>query len=78
MRSLIVLVFCVKVSVLHLTKFTMKLPWHYLRLVKKKGVKKVIQISAIGNHRDTAFISSKYKADAQLQTLDLDWVITAV
>jgi len=50
-------------------------PLALFKACQKKGIKKVIQISAVGDPQDTAFISSKYKADAQLQTMDLDWVI---
>lgn len=39
------------------------------------GVRKVVQISALGDAGDTRFIASKHAADAHLQTCDLDWVI---
>jgi uncharacterized protein YbjT (DUF2867 family) len=41
------------------------------------GVKKIVQISALGAELDaeTAYFTSKAKADAHLQSLDLDWFI---
>jgi len=40
------------------------------------GVKRVIQISALGiTDSDTAYAATKRAADAHLKTLDLDWVI---
>ena len=39
------------------------------------GVEKFIQISALGDSEDNAFIRSKYQFDDYLQTLDLDWTI---
>ncbi|MGJ0485369.1 MAG: NAD(P)H-binding protein [Methylomicrobium sp.] len=41
------------------------------------GIKKVVQISALGAELDaeTAYFTSKAKADAHLQSLDLDWFI---
>lgn len=41
----------------------------------RAGVKKIIQISALGNPEDGEFIRSKHAADAYLSKLDLDWVI---
>lgn len=44
---------------------------------KQMGIKKVVQISALGAALDTEtlYFTSKAKADAHLQTLDLDWFI---
>jgi uncharacterized protein YbjT (DUF2867 family) len=41
------------------------------------GIKKIVQISALGAQLDaeTAYFTSKAKADAHLQSLDLDWFI---
>jgi len=41
----------------------------------RSGVKKVVQISALGDPRDGAFLASKHRLDADLQKLDLQWVI---
>lgn len=42
---------------------------------RDKGIRKVVQVSALGDPADTRFIASKHEADDFLQTLDLDWVI---
>lgn len=39
------------------------------------GVRKVVQISALGDPRDGEFVRTKHALDAELATLDLDWVI---
>jgi uncharacterized protein YbjT (DUF2867 family) len=39
------------------------------------GVRRVIQISALGTPEDTGFVRSKHEADACLAKLDLDWVV---
>ena len=39
------------------------------------GVRRVIQISALGRPEDTDFIASKHRADAMLARLNLDWVV---
>ncbi len=41
----------------------------------RTGVRKVVQISALGDPRDGGFIASKHALDAHLAMLDLDWVI---
>ncbi len=41
----------------------------------RAGVRKVVQISALGDVRDGGFIASKHALDAHLATLNLDWVI---
>ena len=50
-------------------------PIALFKACQEQGIKKIIQISAIGDSEDTDFIRSKHKADEQLKTLDLDWVI---
>lgn len=42
---------------------------------EKVGVRKVVQISALGVPEDTAFVRSKHEADTYLASLDLDWTI---
>jgi uncharacterized protein YbjT (DUF2867 family) len=39
------------------------------------GVRRVIQVSALGRPEDTEFIASKHRADRRLAELDLDWVV---
>ncbi len=39
------------------------------------GVKRIIQISALGDPADGEFVRSKHAVDAYLSKLDLDWVI---
>lgn len=39
------------------------------------GVRKVIQISALGHPEDSEFVASKHRGDHALTHLDLDWVI---
>jgi uncharacterized protein YbjT (DUF2867 family) len=39
------------------------------------GVNKVIQLSALGESADTAFIASKHAADEALMAMDVNWVI---
>lgn len=39
------------------------------------GVRRVIQVSALGQPADTEFIASKHRGDAGLAQLDLDWVV---
>jgi len=41
----------------------------------RAGVRKVVQISALGDPRDGEFIASKHALDTDLSKLDLDWVI---
>ncbi len=41
----------------------------------RAGVRKVVQISALGDPRDGGFVASKHALDAGLQRLDLDWTI---
>lgn len=39
------------------------------------GVRRVIQVSAIGNPRDARFLATKHDCDAALAKLDLDWTV---
>src|SRR5512139_3756955 len=39
------------------------------------GVKRVVQIAALGNGVDVPFVTSKHAADAYLMSLALDWVV---
>lgn len=39
------------------------------------GVRRVVQISALGDPADGEFIASKHRGDAALMRLDLDWVV---
>jgi uncharacterized protein YbjT (DUF2867 family) len=39
------------------------------------GIRRVIQISALGSPQDGEFIASKYRGDEHLKKLDLDWTI---
>jgi uncharacterized protein YbjT (DUF2867 family)/uncharacterized membrane protein YphA (DoxX/SURF4 family) len=41
----------------------------------RAGVKKVVQVSALGDPRDSRFISSKYEGDKVLMSQEIDWVI---
>lgn len=42
---------------------------------ERAGLRRVIQVSALGDPADGEFIASKHRADAQLATLDLDWIV---
>ncbi|MBN8923688.1 MAG: epimerase [Rhodanobacter sp. 68-29] len=41
----------------------------------QRGIRRVIQISALGNADDSEFVASKHRSDAALATLDLDWLV---
>jgi uncharacterized protein YbjT (DUF2867 family) len=41
----------------------------------ESGIRRVVQISAIGNPAETEFIDSKHRCDTALAALDLDWVV---
>jgi uncharacterized protein YbjT (DUF2867 family) len=41
----------------------------------RAGVKRVIQVSAIGNAQDAEFLASKHRCDEALARLDLDWTV---
>ena len=50
-------------------------PIALFRACVQAGVGKVVQVSALGEAEDGAFIASKHRADAALATLDLDWTV---
>jgi uncharacterized protein YbjT (DUF2867 family) len=39
------------------------------------GVRRVVQVSALGDPADGEFIASKHRGDARLLAMDLDWVV---
>jgi uncharacterized protein YbjT (DUF2867 family) len=39
------------------------------------GVRRVVQVSALGDPADGEFIASKHRGDARLMAMDLDWVV---
>lgn len=39
------------------------------------GVRRVVQVSALGDPRDGEFVASKHRADAALMRLAIDWVV---
>jgi uncharacterized protein YbjT (DUF2867 family)/uncharacterized membrane protein YphA (DoxX/SURF4 family) len=50
-------------------------PVAMFRACAQAGVRKVVQISALGEPEDGEFIASKHRADAALATLDVDWTV---
>ncbi len=50
-------------------------PCALFRACVQAGVKNAIQISAVGDPQDTAFIRSKHEGDRCLSSLTLDWVV---
>ncbi|MBI5041776.1 MAG: SDR family oxidoreductase [Gammaproteobacteria bacterium] len=50
-------------------------PMALFRACAQLGIRRVIQISAIGQDEDGEFIRSKHRCDALLSQLDLDWVV---
>lgn len=50
-------------------------PVALFRACARAGVRKVVQISALGEPEDGEFIASKHHADAILAELDLDWTV---
>ena len=50
-------------------------PLALFQACEQGGIKKVVQISAIGNPDDSEFIRSKHYADLQLKKMNLDWTI---
>lgn len=50
-------------------------PLALFRACQQIGVRRVIQISAIGDADDGDFIASKHRGDAALATMNLDWLI---
>lgn len=50
-------------------------PLALFRACVDAGVRRVIQISALGDAGDGEFIASKHRCDAALATLELDWLV---
>jgi uncharacterized protein YbjT (DUF2867 family)/uncharacterized membrane protein YphA (DoxX/SURF4 family) len=50
-------------------------PLALFRACAKCGVRRVIQISALGDPSDGEFIASKHRCDDELAALDLDWLV---
>jgi uncharacterized protein YbjT (DUF2867 family) len=50
-------------------------PVALFRACERQGIRRVIQISALGDPADGEFIASKYRGDAALSELPLDWLI---
>lgn len=50
-------------------------PMALFRACAQLGIRRVIQISALGHADDGEFIRSKHRCDALLAELDLDWVV---
>ncbi|TLY51763.1 MAG: SDR family oxidoreductase [Gammaproteobacteria bacterium] len=50
-------------------------PVALFRACVQARVRKVVQLSALGEPEDGEFIASKHRADATLATLDLDWTV---
>lgn len=50
-------------------------PLALFRACRQLGIRRVVQISALGVPADGEFIASKYRGDSALVGLDLDWVI---
>jgi uncharacterized protein YbjT (DUF2867 family) len=50
-------------------------PSALFRACLERGIRRVIQISALGDPADGEFIASKHRGDAALSDLALDWVI---
>jgi uncharacterized protein YbjT (DUF2867 family)/uncharacterized membrane protein YphA (DoxX/SURF4 family) len=39
------------------------------------GVRRIVQVSALGDPADGEFVASKHRGDARLMAMDLDWVV---
>jgi uncharacterized protein YbjT (DUF2867 family) len=50
-------------------------PLALFRACAQAGVRRVIQISALGDPADSEFIASKHRGDAVLAALELDWLV---
>jgi uncharacterized protein YbjT (DUF2867 family) len=50
-------------------------PLALFRACAEAGVRRVVQVSALGAAHDGEFIASKHRADAALAGLDLDWIV---
>ena len=50
-------------------------PLALFRACVQAGVRRVIQLSALGHAGDDEFIASRHRGDAALMTLELDWLV---
>lgn len=50
-------------------------PMALFRACQQQGIRRVIQISALGEPDDGEFIASKHRCDDALANLDLDWLV---
>lgn len=50
-------------------------PVALFRACELAGIRRVVQVSALGRPEDGEFVASKHRGDAVLAALDLDWVI---
>lgn len=50
-------------------------PMALFRVCQQHGIRRVVQISALGDAADGEFIASKHRCDDALATLDLDWLV---
>jgi uncharacterized protein YbjT (DUF2867 family) len=50
-------------------------PLALFRACQQAGIRRVIQISALGNVADGEFVASKHRGDEKLAALDLDWLV---
>ncbi|MGB8715844.1 MAG: DoxX-like family protein [Rhodanobacteraceae bacterium] len=52
-----------------------KAPMALFRACQQRGIRCVIQVSALGDPADGEFIASKHRCDDDLATLDIDWLV---
>lgn len=50
-------------------------PVALFRACELAGIRRVVQVSALGSPEDGEFVASKHRGDAALAALDLDWVV---
>lgn len=50
-------------------------PLALFKACEQAGIKKIIQISALGDPEDSDFVRSKHEADQELQLMNINWVI---
>lgn len=50
-------------------------PMALFRACVQRGVRRVVQVSALGHADDAEFVASKHRCDRALATLDLDWLV---
>lgn len=50
-------------------------PLALFRACTQRGIRRVIQVSAIGHASDAEFVASKHRCDTALTSLDLDWLV---